>query len=444
MSYVERAFYDYLKNTMTSGARMLVERRLILFSFLLALVGVANTGLAFLYVTSDGSDSDLDTLKLYFLLEVAIAVGFVSAGLISPIFRLRSTLGRFIVLFISAGIIFALGILDESEKNMDWLLEWIPVILLFSWAFFIPLSTFAFAFGLFSNKITGSVLFLGKPADDRRAIFWGPIFLIAIGIFLVSIYMVLEKNIENHILIASTGIAAAFLVTLAVLGKLTSDDVFSTSIGFFFLLSVPQFVLLIVTGSASDPVRTFNYAMVLFSLLFGAQSVSKTVRKRDQRLGKIATDSEDENLDLSLVDRFILKVGAEGVVLMLLGAALGYHLVQLEMYVDLKISLVDTFNAPSVGYIYHFLAWTFMLGIIIVVIVLFKLSRRFRGHYTADLYRLDFLPPYEELADFFSKMKRGEVSWGRLFGKYAKYAVKEGVKKGAARILGRGEKKPKD
>ena len=102
---------------------------------------------------------------------------------------------------------------------------------------------------------------------------------------------------------------------------------------------MPQFVLLLITGTASDPVRTFNYVLVLFSLLYGAQSVSKTIRKRDQRLGKIAADSDDENLDLSLVDKFILKVGGEGVVLMLLGAALGYHLVQLEMYVELEIEI---------------------------------------------------------------------------------------------------------
>ncbi|MFX0113783.1 MAG: hypothetical protein ACFFB3_04490 [Candidatus Hodarchaeota archaeon] len=434
MSYVERAFYDYLKNTMTSGARMLIERRLILFSFLLALIGVANTGLAFLHVTQE--NPDLDTLKLCFLFQVAAAVGFVSAGLISPIIRLRSTIGRLIVLILSTGVIIALGIVGESQELDDWLIEWIPIVLLFSWAFFVPLSTFAFAYGLFSNKVTGSVLFLGKPAEDRRAIFWGPIFLIAIIIFLVSVYMIFE----GEYLIASTGIVSAILVIVAILGRFTSDDVFSTSIGFFFLFSVPQFVLLLITGTASDPVRTFNYVLVLFSLLYGAQSVSKTIRKRDQRLGKIAADSEDENLDLSLIDKFILKVGGEGVVLMLLGAALGYHLVQLEMYVELEISLVETLEAPSIGYLYHLLAWIFMLGIIIVSVMLFKISGRFRGQYTADLYRLEFLPPYEELVDFFGKMKRGEVSWGRLLGKYAKYAAVEGVKRGASRLLGKKDK----
>ncbi|MFW9914698.1 MAG: hypothetical protein ACFFGZ_03720 [Candidatus Thorarchaeota archaeon] len=428
MSYVERAFYDYLKNTMTAGARMLVERRLILFSFLLALVGVANTGLAFLYV--DQGDPDIDTLKLLFLFQTSIAVGFVAAGLISPIIRLRSTIGRLIVLLVSTGGIFALGVLGESEKIDDWLIEWVPIILLFSWAFFVPLSTFAFAYGLFSNKITGSVLFLGKPSEDRRAIFWGPILLVAIAVFTASIYLMI---VEGEYFIAVTGILAAILATLAALGRFTADDVFSTSIGFFFLFSVPQFVLMIVTGTGTEPVSTINYALVLFSLLFGAQSVSKTIRKRDQRLGKIATDSDDEELDLSLVDRFILKVGGEGVVLMLLGAALGYHLVQLEVFVDdpdlITISVVDTLDAPSVGWLYHLLAWTFMLGIIVFSLLLFTFSGRFRNHYTADLYRLDFLPPYEELTDFFGKMKRGEVSWGRLLGKYAKYAAVEGVKR---------------
>lgn len=439
MSYVERAFYDYLKNTMTAGARMLVERRLILFSFLLALVGVANTGLAFLYVSQ--GDLDVDTLKLLFLFQASIAIGFVAAGLISPMIRLRSTIGRLIVLLVTTGMIFALGWFGESQEIDDWLIEWVPIILLFSWAFFVPLSTFAFAYGLFSNKITGSVLFLGKPAEDRRAIFWGPILLVAIGVFAASIYLI----VEGEYFIAITGILAAVLATLAAFGKFTSDDVFSTSIGFFFLFSVPQFVLMIVTGTGTEPVATINYVLVLFSLLYGAQSVSKTIRKRDQRLGKIATDSDEEKLDLSWVDKFILKVGGEGVVLMLLGAALGYHLVQLEVYVDdpeiIKISLVETLKAPSVGYMYHLLAWTFMLGIIIFSLLLFTFSGRFRGQYTADLYRLDFLPPYEELTDFFAKMKRGEVSWGRLLGKYAKYAAVEGVKRGASRLLGKKDKK---
>ncbi|MHA2369815.1 MAG: hypothetical protein ACXADX_13435, partial [Candidatus Hodarchaeales archaeon] len=124
MSYVERAFYEYLKNTMTAGARMLVERRLILFSFLLALVGVANTGLAFLHVSQ--GDPDIDTMKLLFLFQTSIAVGFVAAGLISPMIRLRSTLGRLIVLLVSTGMIVALGVLGESEKIDDWLIEWVP------------------------------------------------------------------------------------------------------------------------------------------------------------------------------------------------------------------------------------------------------------------------------------------------------------------------------
>ncbi len=435
MSYVERAFYDYLKSTMTSGVRMLLERRLILFSFFLVIIGVVNTALTYLYKNEKDAIT-VSTLEGVFLLELAIAIGFICAGLLSPLFRLRSTLGRFLVLIFSSAIFFAVGFIGESQQVDETFLEWIPIFLLFSWALFIPLSTFAFAHGLFSNKITGSVLFLGKPSADRRAIFWGPIFLLALGVGIVSIFLLLNEEI----FIGISGIIVGFIIIFAVLGHLVSDDVFSTSLGFFFLLSIPQFILLIVTGTASGPVSTINFILLIFSLLYGAQSVSKTIRKRDQRLGKIEIDSKEE-IELSLVDKFILKVGGEGVVLMLLGCALGYHLVQLEMYADFEIPLIESLDAPSVGFVYHLLAWSFMILIIFAAIVLFRFNRRFRNHYTADIYRMDFLPPYEELVDFFGRMRRGEVSWSRLLGKYAKYAAVEGVKRGVGRLWpGKGKK----
>ena len=190
MSYVERAFYDYLKSTMTSGVRMLLERRLILFSFFLVIIGVVNTILTYLY-QNEKDIVTLSTLESVFLLELAVAIGFICAGLLSPIFRLRSTLGRFLMLIFSSAIIFGVSIIGEPQNVDEAFLEWIPIFLLFSWAFFIPLSTFAFAYGLFSNKITGSVLFLGKPSADRRAIFWGPIFLLALGIGIASLAIIL-------------------------------------------------------------------------------------------------------------------------------------------------------------------------------------------------------------------------------------------------------------
>jgi hypothetical protein len=59
--------------------------------------------------------------------------------------------------------------------------------------------------------------------------------------------------------------------------------------------------------------------------------------------------------------------------------------------------------------IYHDLTMVFMV-LILAFVCLFYIVQRGSGYWAADIYRFDFLPPYDDLVDYMERIKRGEIS----------------------------------
>ncbi|MHA2328271.1 MAG: hypothetical protein ACXACR_07090, partial [Candidatus Hodarchaeales archaeon] len=82
MSYVEKAFWDYLKSTLFGGIRILFSRRLILFSLILFTISTITTGTVVLQSQTSGLITQ-DILDFVFLLQISIAIGLIISGLFS-------------------------------------------------------------------------------------------------------------------------------------------------------------------------------------------------------------------------------------------------------------------------------------------------------------------------------------------------------------------------
>ena len=76
MSYLEKAFWDYLKSTLFGGLRILLSRQFIFFSVILFFISIFTTGLVFMQEqASDVITPDL--IELVFSVQISLAIGFI-------------------------------------------------------------------------------------------------------------------------------------------------------------------------------------------------------------------------------------------------------------------------------------------------------------------------------------------------------------------------------
>jgi len=411
MSYVEKAFWDYLKSTLFSGVRILVSRRFILFSIILFITSVITTGV----VVFQGQDIpfiSLLTVDLVFLLQISIAIGFIIAGLFS---KKLNVILRFIILLITVFLVQILYYFSQNNNTFQFIAELLtqafPLFAFLSWAFLAPLAAFTFTKGMMSNKLTGSILFLGKPVSERKSIFSGLMSLIALlSLFWNSIlvYIGLTEIRFSYLVLGIIGAGIAFLIILVVNGYIYSDDVFNTILGVFFIISLPNQILIFLSSvsGTESVVSSLDYIFVLFSLIYTAQNISRRVKLK----GIVHTTDTRKKIkeDPFRIGRFIGFVGGEGIVLIYLGLYLGFHLIQLQVLSGVASAYELLFGSLPLSEVYHDITMAFMV-LILLIVMLFYTIQRGKGYWEADIYRFDFLPPYEDLIEYLEKVKRGDV-----------------------------------
>jgi hypothetical protein len=421
MSYVEKAFWDYLKSMMFGGVRILLSRRLILFSLILFITSAVTTGVVVLQNQASAIIKDA-LLNLVFSVQISIAIGFILSGLFSKKLNLFF---RFLLLLLVTVVVVAF------TNFSDLPITYFPLVSLLLWAFLVPLATFSFSKGLFSNKITGSVLFLGKPTTDRKSIFSGLMTLIAffsLILNLVMVYIGYTETRMSYMFLGILGIGVAFLVILVVQGIILGDDVFNTILGFFFVVSLPNQLMIFITSisGSENIVTSFNYIMVLFSLIYSAQNVSRRIKMKGVVIDPSKKSKKKIKEDPFRIGRFIGFVGGEGVVLTYLGLALGFQVFQLQLMSGLLPEVVTNLIGDlTFSEIYHDITLVFMAFILIIVIIFYILQGG-AGYWAADIYRFDFLPPYDDLVDYMERIKRGEISKTDIALTVGKKAVEAG------------------
>ncbi len=428
MSYVEKAFWDYLKSQIFGGIRFLFSRRLILFSVVLFIISIMTT---MTVVLQDQTIITITLIDFVFAIQISIPIGMIVCGFLS---KKLNTLLRFILLLVIIillqGIYFISQTTPSLELFSELFIQYFPLLAFFSWAFLVPLATFAFSKGMFSSKITGSVLFLGKPKSDHHSIFSGVMALVAFLSLLwngVMVYIGFTEEKLSYLFLGAIGIVVAFVIILIVRGWIYSDDVFNTTLGFFFIMTLPnQFMIFFTSISGSENIiNTFDYLLVIFSLFYSAQNISRRIKMKGIVVDKTKPSKKAIKEDPFRIGRFIGFIGGEGVVLMYLGLALGFHLIQLQVIGGLDSAFRAIFGDLEFSEVYHDVTMVFMVIILVLVMVLYTIQRG-KGYWEADIYRFDFLPPYDDLIDYLEKIKKGEISRSDLAITVGKKAVSAG------------------
>ncbi|MHA2364860.1 MAG: hypothetical protein ACXAC7_12970 [Candidatus Hodarchaeales archaeon] len=418
MSYIERATYDYIIKILSEGIRVLFSKRFILFTLLLIISGLLS---AFVTSPLTGIDFDKEAIEIVFLLQAATSISFIVAGIFAK--RLLSTFKRFLLLIIVIITISLVGVLSSSSQmNIEpirlFLLEYYPIFCLIAWTLFMPIAGFGFAKGMFYNKVTGSILFLGKPEDDHNAIFalvLALITLIGIG---GGIFLVLERDNTFIQFYGIITIILSILVFLSVFGKFFHNAALNSALGVFFIASALPGMISITLSSSQDPgVGAFTYLLLIFSLIYTAQGQAKRAsREAGMSEEEIRLTQAKEKFDEKIVSdpfgisRTLSFLGAEGIVFIFLGTFLGYNLLHLEYYNGFNDLFLDLFSDVTVGQLYQVISILFVVFMFIFIFVTYYLYPSARKYFKADLIRLSFLPNYDEMKAYITAVQRGEIT----------------------------------
>ncbi len=424
MSYVERAVYDYIIKIITDGVKVLFSKRFIIFTILLLASAVVS-------IVVVNYQPDYKTVEMILLLMAAISISFIVAGLFAR--TLLSTMKRIILL---AGVIVVIGIIGIGASSqylnipviVDILLQYYPILCLLLWTIFMPLAGFGFARGMFYNRVTGSLLFLGKPENDKRALFYIFFALIALASLGLSIGIVILKD---NIFVQFAGVIGAIssiIIFLIVFGIIIRNDTLNSTLSVFFVSAALPTLVMLLISSTGGVIGTLNYILLIFSLIYTAQGqarrASKTAKLTEEEIRLEAAKKKHEktrDTDPFGISKLFNYLSAEGIVLIFLGTFLGYTLLQLEYFYDQNnktnnvintfyYSLFNSTTVLTVGQFYQVVAI-----IVAFIFLLFIIATNFvyppaRSYYRSDLIRLQFLPSYDEVKAYFIGVQSGEIS----------------------------------
>jgi hypothetical protein len=451
MSYVEKAFYQYIKTIFTSGLKVLFSKKYIFYTIAFILISVTST---VFYLIEKNLVAIGEGYLLFILtgVELSVAVTYVVFGIFFSRYPLKYWVGpAFLVAAGGSALIYYLPII--SNFNIS---PYIAGICYLAWILVSVFITFSLSRNFWGGKVLGSVMFLGKQADEGSILFSGVVFILSLANAAMSGYLMYFGiiTLDSFLLLTSCfAIIAIILVNVIIfiLGK--RDDVFYTILAFFYIFaSFTLWKLTIYTIRGQPP--SDNVGSILVALFFIFYTVSnygkkvkkieasaldqtllqkeieeETKKRRRRRKKKQKVEivvEEEEKWGLLKIPR---AIGPLGVLMSIMGLILGYHVTYLQILSERDIFAEIFTESFSVNYLVG-LKDKFAIILIPLMIAFFLLSYlwsvNFRMYASPTLYRFEFLPPFDELVERIDRIKRGEDSWKD----YANMIIKEGVKIG--------------
>ncbi len=428
MSYVERALYDYLKHILTSGLRILFSKKFLFFTIILlsssllptlVLWGYSSGALEPLVIVGFELTA-LNVLKI----ELAVSLAFIITGLFFG--RTRA--------YVQAGILLVLSIVFSIFSTLISNLQVIEIYgtaTIVAWLLIGVLSTYSFSRNFFGNKISGSILFLGKPENEGIALFGGP-FLLFYVLYLALTTMIYFETGDWLFLSVNVIVIVFMGVAVTVLARI--DDVFFTIIGFYYFLAMFNLFMLAYTvyTARTNIINIIDIALSMFFIIYNAQAIVKKMETKTRKKEEEKREKDEEE-GWFFNDLFKI-IGETGTVLIIFGILMGFHILQLYVFFigEIKINFVVITTVINADLFSVFIKTTQIYlanAVLVMILLLYLVFPSFRIYSSPPIYRFNWLPPYEEVKEFFLKAKKGEVNWKGLTARLIKKGAIAGTKK---------------
>jgi len=399
MSYLERTLYWFLKNRIFGGIKKLTKKEYLPFALIILIIMTANTILALLYHFK--FLISLEFIRFMLILELFLSFGIISSGIL--IGRIKKLWIYYLFSFIVITLfIFAFFYFEWDYNHLFF--QFAKLTYLLCWILILSISMF-FLILYFFTSFPKKVMTLGMPKDH---IFFGVIVKIIIYISIVFyIYIIFQMDLIS-VIFGIFGIINALIVLILIWRAPKKVDTnpgivnFATAIGFFNTFMIYHLYMSITLTSESVVSLIFEIFMLLIGVLYIVQILTMRVSESPERIKPSEVKFQSR---VYFTDKIKKVFGEKGVVLLVLGLAVGYHMVYLDSFFITDLPIL-TKIAPNlkISDLYHriFLITSFMITLI--ACLAFKMSKRFK-EFMVDKFTLTQVIKY--IGSLFKRPENG-------------------------------------
>ncbi len=429
MSYVEKSVYRYLRRIVTSGIKALFTRKFLIYTIFFLVVILTST------ITALMSNPDInltifgippeDMINYIFYFELAFALAYILVGLFLA--KTPTYLHILFVLIIAGGLTTGFYYIDNIV-----VIAIVGFVMFVLWMLITIVSTYSFSKNLFGSRITGSILFMGKK-EGESALFSGiltPLILGCIGLDGYILYQGIVMPSWLYISTGSVGIIMGAFIILVIWRLARKNDVYYTILSFFYILTNTHAIQLVIRLVKGDT-NYIAWLNIIISAFFLLNSISKYYRKVEkldadflprQNLDEIVEEptkkkkwrrKESELIKEEFFISDVFKfISDRGVIMGILGFALAYHSMILQIGFNREnISAIFDMIPGGIVQTAHSISLLFAVIVVIFSIILYYSSNRFRNYTSPKIFRLNFLPPYEDVERFVVDARSGNINW---------------------------------
>ncbi|NPD89483.1 MAG: hypothetical protein HGN29_12255 [Asgard group archaeon] len=439
MSYVEKAFYKYIKSIFTTGIKVLFSRKYIFYTVAFILITITSTVFYLIERQLQNVSGEILGIvgDILVAIELSAAVTYVFFGICFARYPFKFWVGpAFLTTAGGAVLLYFVDVISPYIATIGYL----------SWILVSVFITFSLSRNFWGNKVLGSIMFLGKQDGEGTIIFGWFVFVLTLtnaGMGGFLIYKAINPLQITLIITAGFAVLAVVLVNLMIFRFGKSDDVFYTILAFFYVFaSFTLWKLTFYTAQGNDARDNVGSVLIALFLIFYTVStygrrvkriekgiseelvleeVEETKKKKDKEITEL---EEVSKWFLLRIPRFLSPLG---VLMTVMGLILSYHVTYLQFLTEDDLFSVFYLSKTELAGLRDKFAIILLACIIIFLLLNYRMSENFRRYASPELYRFEFLPPFDELVERLDRIRRGEDSWKQ----YANMVIKEGIKVGA-------------
>lgn len=385
MSYLERTLYWYLKTQVFGGIEKLRQKEYIPFIIIIVSIMLANTSFMILYKFN--LLITLEFVQKMLVLELFVSLAIIVSGIL--IGKIKNLSLYFIVsIIVISCSILAFFYIPWSYSHIVFQL--LKLIYFLIWVV-ISLVSMLFLTLYFFTSFPKKVITLGIPKDH---VFLDSIIKI---VLLISIpfylYIITQFRIGSFIVGILGIINVVITITLVYRAPNKSESVpgiinFVSALGFFNFFI---FYHLITSFSAlSTSVSSFVVdALVLFiTILYVVQSLTRRISD-SPTISDALKNPVQFHSRVYFTDRLKRFIGERGVILVVMGIAMGYQKVVLDSFFITEVPFFSTFLFPDLNFstIYHQVYLLFSILLCFIFLLIFNFSKRFK-EFMVDKYTI--------------------------------------------------------
>jgi len=402
MSYLERTLYWFLKNQIFGGIKKLMQKEYLPFSLLVLFILTLNTTCAIFYYLN--ILISIQIIQFLFLFELFVSFGIIISGLL--VGKIKN-LFLYYIIAIFIIVLFIFAFFYSKWHYSHFFFRYSKLFYIISWILISSLSLFFLTLYFFTS-FPKKVMTLGMPKDH---IFFGYFIkiIIVISIPLYILIMLFSLSIGSLIL-GIIGIITMLVLLVSIKrAPKKAESVpgiinFTTAIGFFYIF---MFFHLILSFSINITLGSLiiDIIFLLIVVLFLVQSFTKRISVTPTRLKSYEVPIRFQSR-LYTTDRLRKLYGERGLVLIIMGVALGYHMAILDSFFKIDIPILPSYFAPDLDLIiiYHRIFLLCSLITILIAIIVFKSSKRFK-EFMVDKHTVK--QAFKYIGAFFTKPESG-------------------------------------